>query len=61
MSLTVGLCSFNLSLVFILCTEVLNIKISKLDERKHIKERCTGKLVSIFPNYGTVVYMRSVK
>ena len=38
MSLAVGLCSFNLSLVFILCTEVLNVKIFKLDERNLIEE-----------------------
>ena len=38
MSLAVGLCSFNLSLVFMLCTEVLNVKVSKLDERNLIEE-----------------------
>ena len=38
MSLAVGLCSFSLSLVFILCTEVLNVKVSKLDERNRIEE-----------------------
>jgi hypothetical protein len=37
-SLAVVLCSFNLSLVFILCTEVLNVKNSKLDERDLIED-----------------------